>query len=329
MNKKLTTIAIISTLAAIIGMIVAVSFGAKIIPLNTVFDSFFNFDETSIDMQLVRNMRFPRALATFMVGGLLAICGAMMQGVTRNPIAEPTLMGISQGATFAVALSTSSLTFFGQLGLTNSISALIGAFISGSLVIAFSMKNARNMNISRLLLAGTALSTLFLSLSTITALLSGQSQQLAFWISGGFRSTTWETLKILMPIGIVCTIYTFVLAPKINIVNLGEDICIGLGEDPVKIRFKTLLLIIPICAICVSTAGNVAFVGLIVPYIVRKILGQDYRYIIPISFLVGASLLVWADVFARLINQPYETPIGLFTSIIGVPLFLYMIRKEN
>lgn len=327
MRKKLSILILITTLIAIIGAMIAISCGAKTIPLSVVIDSIFNFDSTNIDMQLVRNVRIPRVISTFIVGGLLALSGAMMQGVTRNPIAEPTLMGISQGATFFVALSGTNLSVIGLLG--NSISALIGALICGLLVIAFSMKNARNLNISRLLLAGTALSTLFLSLATITALLTGQSQQLAFWVSGGFRSADWNSVKVLVIVGGLCTAYAFTLAPKINIVNLGEDICIGLGENPTSIRFKTLLLVIPICAVCVAVAGNIAFVGLIVPYIVRKIVGQDYRLILPVSFLLGATLLACADILARLANQPYETPIGLFTSLIGVPLFIYMIRKES
>ena len=134
---------------------------------------------------------------------------------------------------------------------------------------------------------------------------------------------------LLLIVGGMTTIIALFLAPKINIVNLGEDVCIGLGENPVKIRMITLLLIIPMCAVCVAVAGNIAFVGLIVPHIIRKLLGTDYRVIMPVSFLGGAMLVIWADVLARLVNQPYETPIGLFTSLVGVPLFIWMVRKES
>ena len=130
-------------------------------------------------------------------------------------------------------------------------------------------------------------------------------------------------------VGVVCTALAFLLAPRINIVNLGEDVAIGLGENPMKVRIYTLLVIIPLSAVSVAVAGNIAFVGLIVPHIVRRVVGQDYRYIIPLSFLVGSTLLIWSDVAARLVNQPYETPIGLFTSLIGVPFFLWMVRKER
>lgn len=326
MNRKTFFLVSICSIIAAIGLVVAICAGAKSIPLETVWNSIFHYEDI-LDMQLVRDVRIPRVIATAFVGGLLGITGAMMQGVTRNPVAEPSLMGITQGATFAIALVGANQTLYGLFG--NTAAAFIGAMVSGLLVLGFSVKSARNMNISRLLLAGTALSTFFISMATIVALLTNKSQNLAFWISGGFRAVTWESVKLVVIVGGITVLIALLLAPKINIVNLGEDVCIGLGENPTKIRMYTLLLIIPMCAVCVAVAGNIAFVGLIIPYIVRKFLGQDYRVIMPVSFLCGATLVIWADVLARLVNQPYETPIGLFTSLVGVPLFIWMVRKEN
>ncbi len=327
MNKKITYFVIAVFFLITLGMLIAVTSGAKSLPFSIVLDSIFNFNENNISMQIVRDMRLPRTISTLIVGGLLGMTGAMMQGVTRNPIAEPSLMGITQGATLAIAIAGASTTLYGTLGTT--FSAFIGALVSGLLVLAFSMKNARNLNISRLLLAGTALSTFFISLATVVALLTNKTQSLAFWVAGGFRAVTWSNVQILFIIGVVTVTLAMLLSPKINIVNLGEDVCIGLGGNPTKIRMYTLLLIIPMCAICVAVAGNIAFVGLIIPYIIRKFFGQDYRVVMPLSFLLGATLVVWSDILARLINQPYEVPIGLFTSLIGVPLFIYMIRKES
>ena len=291
MNKKTFILVLVCSVVAIIGLIVAICAGAKSIPLQTVWDSIFHYEEV-LDMQLVRDVRLPRAISTAFVGGLLGITGAMMQGVTRNPVAEPSLMGITQGATFAIALLGMSSSLYGLLG--NTFAAFIGAMISGLLVLGFSMKSARNMNMSRLLLAGTALSTFFISMATVLALLTNKSQSLAFWITGGFRAVTWNSVMLLLVVGGITTIMALFLAPKINIVNLGEDVCIGLGENPVKIRMFTLLLIIPMCAVCVAVAGNIAFVGLIVPHILRKLLGVDYRVIMPVSFLFGSTLVIWA-----------------------------------
>lgn len=326
MNKKSVVFAAVLSVTALIGLVLAVSVGAKTIPLKTVFDSIFHYEEV-LDMQLVRDGRLPRAICTALVGGFLGITGAMMQGVTRNPIAEPSIMGISQGATLAVAILSASQTLYGLLG--NSLAALLGAFISGMFVLLFSMQNAANMNISRLVLAGTALSTFFISLASMIAILTNKSQNLAFWVTGGFRTANWNSVWLALIVGGTCCILALTLSKRINVVNLGEDVAIGLGENPVRVRTYTLLLIIPICAVCVSIAGNIAFVGLIVPHIVRKLIGSDYRYILPLSFLLGADLLIWADIAARMVNQPYETPIGLFTSILGVPFFLYLVRKER
>ena len=326
MNKKVTLLVTLCSLFAIIGLIVAICAGAKSIPLQTVIDSIFHYEDM-LDMQLVRDVRIPRAICTAFIGGLLGITGAMMQGVTRNPIAEPSLMGITQGATFAIALMGASSGLLGLFGYM--FAAFIGALVSGTLVLLFSMKSARHMNMSKLLLAGTALSTFFISMSTVIALLTNKSQNLAFWLAGGFRATTWASVQLVLIVGVLTTILALFLAPKINVVNLGEDVCIGLGENPNKIRMQTLLLIIPMCAVCVAVAGNIAFVGLIVPHIIRRWVGQDYRVIMPLSFLFGSTLVIWADVLARLVNQPYETPIGLFTSLVGVPLFIWMVRKEG
>lgn len=327
MNKKYVWLTVGCSILAILGLVFAICAGVKSISIQTVVDSILHFDENNIDMQVIRNSRLPRAISTAIIGGFLGVSGALMQGVTRNSLAEPSLMGISQGATLAVACLFISPTVYGILG--NTVAAFIGAAISGLLVLVFSMRNARNVNMTRLLLAGTALSTFFLSLASIVALVNNRSQSLAFWVSGGFRSVTWSSVGMALVIGVIFVPISIILSKRINIVSLGEDVAIGLGEDPQKVRILTILTLIPMSAVSVAVAGNIAFVGLIVPHIVRKIVGIDYRMIVPFSFLFGAVLLIWSDILARLANAPYETPIGLFTSFIGVPLFLIMIRKER
>ncbi|MDU7028873.1 FecCD family ABC transporter permease [Robinsoniella peoriensis] len=330
MNRKLTGAWFFSILLVAAGLMAAACAGAKNIPAETVLNSLFAAgkpEELPLDMQLVRNIRLPRALASAIIGGLLGMGGAMMQGVTRNPIAEPSIMGITQGAALAVAIVSVNTSLYGLLG--NFAAAMLGAFISGILVLLFSLKSASNMNISRLILAGTALGTFFLSLASVIALLGNRSQELAFWVSGGFRTASWDQMNILLIVSIPCLISALIISSKINIVSLGDDVCTGLGVNPVKIRILTMILLIPMCAVSVAIAGNIAFVGLIVPHVVRKMSGNDYRKLIPLSFLFGSALLIWADIAARMVQPPYETPIGLFTALIGVPVFLLMIRKES
>jgi len=152
---------------------------------------------------------------------------------------------------------------------------------------------------------------------------------IGFWVSGGFRNASWADFKLIFVVGVIGLIIAIFLSPKINILNLGDDVAIGLGENPEKIRFITLMVMIPMCAAAVTVGKNIAFVGLIIPQIVRKLLGEDYRRNIPCSFLLGAVLLTFADVAARMIFNPYETPIGVFTALIGIPFFISVARKER
>ncbi|MGN1028999.1 MAG: iron chelate uptake ABC transporter family permease subunit, partial [Bacilli bacterium] len=209
------------------------------------------------------------------------------------------------------------------------IASFIGALITGIIVLGFISKKANNNSIAKILLAGTAMSTFFISLTTIIGLLSNQSQMIGFWVSGGFRNASWADFKLVFFVGIIGLIIAILLSPKINILNLGDDVAIGLGEKPEKIRFTTLMVMIPMCAAAVAVGKNIAFVGLIVPQIVRKILGEDYRRNIPCSFLLGAVLLTYADIAARMLFDPYETPIGVFTALIGIPFFIAVARKER
>lgn len=326
-NKRHTVIfTIISMLLLVIGLVLAVRLGSVHISFSDIWDSIFNYSKT-LELMLVRDVRIPRALSVLFTGGILGVTGAMIQGVTRNPIAEPSILGVSQGATLVIAI-------FYALGITIStrnvmIASFIGALITGLIVLAFISKKENNNSIAKILLAGTALSTFFISLTTIVGLLSNQSQMIGFWVSGGFRNAGWADFKLVFFVGVIGLIIAILLSSKINILNLGDDVAIGLGENPEKIRFATLMVMIPMCASAVAVGKNIAFVGLIVPQIVRKILGEDYRKNIPCSFLVGAVLLTYADIAARMLLDPYETPIGVFTALIGIPFFISLVRKER
>lgn len=325
-NKRTLIFSISGLLLLIGGLILAVRLGSVSIAFKDIWDSIFNYSET-LELMLVRDVRIPRALAVLFTGGILGVTGSMIQGVTRNPIAEPSILGVSQGATLVIAI-------FYAMGIavttTNvMIAALIGALFTGLVVLAFISKKANNQSITKILLAGTAMSTFFISLTTIIGLLSNQSQMIGFWVSGGFRNASWADFRLVFIVGTIGLIIAFLLSPKINLLNLGDDVAIGLGENPEKIRLVTLLVMIPMCAAAVAVGKNIAFVGLIVPQIVRKLLGEDYRKNIPCSFLLGAVLLTYADIAARMMFDPYEMPIGIFTALIGIPFFISIARKER
>lgn len=325
-NKNTLTFIVCSIFALLMGLFLAISLGVTHIGMSEIWNSIFNYSET-IELMLIRDVRIPRALSVLLTGGILGVTGAMIQGVTRNPIAEPSLLGVSQGATLVVSIFYAIGT---SINTTNvMIASLIGAIFSGIIVIGFTSRKAKNSSITKILLAGTAMSTFFISLTTIVGLLSNRSQFIAFWVSGGFRNATWSDFKLVAVFGIAGLIIAMLLSKKINILSLGDDVAIGLGENPQRIRIITFLVMIPMCAAAVAVGKNIGFVGLIVPHIVRKIFGQDYRKNIPFSFLLGAVLLIYSDIAARMVYTPYETPIGIFTALIGVPFFIVVARKER
>lgn len=309
----------------IIGIYLAITLGTPNIKLIDVYNSIFNYTET-LEFMTIRDVRIPRVLSVLFTGGILGVSGAMIQGVTRNPIAEPSLLGLSQGATLVIAI-------FYAIGITINttnvmIASLIGAIFSGIIVVGFLLRSKDN-SITKILLAGTSISTFFISLTTIIGLLSNQSQFIAFWVSGGFRNATWSDFKLVMIFGIIGLFLAMLMSKKINILSLGDDVAISLGENPERIKLLTFIIIIPLSAAAVAVGKNIVFVGLIMPQIVRKLFGEDYTKNIPLSFLLGTVLLTYSDIAARLIYSPYEMPIGIFTALIGVPFFINAARKER
>ncbi|AIY80800.1 iron ABC transporter permease [Clostridium botulinum] len=322
---------VIGIMLLIFGIVMSVSLGAKDIDFLTIIKSLVT-DSNDVNTKIVRDVRIPRAIAASLVGGFLAVAGAIMQGITRNPIAEPSVMGITQGATFMIAVTFVLQRIYpnlvvGSFGIM--IFAFIGASISGLLVYFISSKSARKVDTVKLALAGTALGTLLISLAMGIAMYFNLSQQLSFWISGGLVSAKWEGVKLLSIVGGSALIGAMIMAPKITILSLGEEVAIGLGQKTNAVRFISIIIVILLTGSSVSVAGNIVFVGLIVPQIAKAIVGADYKYIIPSSMILGSVLLVYSDILARMINPPYETPIGSLTALLGVPMFIYLVRKDK
>ncbi len=325
-NKILisSSIIFIALILFIVGVALSISLGAKDIDLYTVFSSILQHND-EIDSLIVHHVRMPRAIAAGLVGAFLAVSGAMMQGITRNPIADPSIIGVTQGAILAMAISYALQINVGSAGLM--VLAFIGAGISGMLVYFISSRSKRGGDTVKLTLAGVALGTLFISIATTISLYFNLAQQLNFWVAGGLTSATWTGVKLLSIVGIVGITAALILSPKITLLSLGEDVAVGLGERVEVVRIIGVVTVILLSGSAVAVAGNIAFVGLIVPQIIRSVIGPDYRYIIPCSLVTGATLLVYSDIVARMINQPYETPLGSITAIIGVPIFIYLVRK--
>ena len=330
-KKRTYLLIIIGIIILFIGILLSVSLGAKNISFLTIIESLFT-KENNVDFQIIKDIRIPRAIAAALVGGFLSVAGSIMQGITRNPIAEPSVMGITQGATFAIAIAfviqkVMPNAVIGSFGLMTF--AFFGASISGILVYILSSRTRKKVDPVKLALAGTALGTLLISLALGIAMYFNLSQELSFWISGGLVSSTWQGVKLLLIVGGIGLILAMVMAPKITILSLGEEVAIGLGEKTNLVRFICIIIVILLTEASVSVAGNIVFVGLIIPQIVKAIVGADYKSIIPASLILGAALLVYGDIIARMINPPYETPIGSLTALLGVPVFIYLVRKDG
>ncbi|MHC1747002.1 MAG: FecCD family ABC transporter permease [Cellulosilyticaceae bacterium] len=325
------TLACIGLVLLGIGLVLSLSIGAKSISFQEIKES-LAIGEQSMNYNIIRDVRLPRALAATLVGGFLAVSGAIMQGITRNPIAEPSVMGITQGATFTVAVAFVIQRINPAFTLSSTklmLFAFIGAGISGILVYIVSSRRRGKIDTVKLALAGTALGTLLISLATGLTMATNLSQQLGFWLSGGFAGVSWEGVKLLLFVGSIGVGTAFFMAPKITILSLGEEVAIGLGQKTNLVRFACIIIVIGLTGASVAVGGNIIFVGLVIPQIVKKIVGSDYKHMMPSTFIFGSVLLVYGDILARTINAPYETPIGALTAVLGVPIFIYLIRKGD
>jgi iron complex transport system permease protein len=234
-------------------------------------------------------------------------------------------MGVNQGAILAVAIYMSALAVPAAIGKV--FFAFIGASVSASLVFLLSGKRA-GLDITRLLLAGTALGMLFSAVASMIALLTNNSKNLSFWIAGGLTGANWQSVRILLVAALVL-VWVVLISPKITILSLGDEVSIGLGEHPNRIRLASLICVVLLSGTAASIGGNIGFVCLIVPHIARILTGTDYRRLIPVSMLGGAVLLLYSDAAARVLTSPFEIPVGSITSLIGVPAFIYLVRKER
>lgn len=310
----------------IVGVYLGICLGNTQISLSELVDSIWN-QTNELDQILTRDVRIPRVLSALFTGGILGTTGAMVQGITRNPIAEPSLLGVSQGATLVIAIFYAANIAINTQNIL--LASLIGTSFSAALVIFFLCKEVKGKAVSKLLLAGISMSTFFISLTTTIGILSNKSQFIAFWISGSFRNVTWTDFKLVAVVGTFGLLFSLLLAQKINILSLGDEAAAGLGINPGKTRLLAFLILIPMCAAAVAVGKNIGFVGVIIPQINRRLVGENYAKNIPLSFLLGAVLMVYSDMGARLVYAPYEMPVGIVTALIGVPFFIAAARKES
>jgi len=272
-------------------------------------------------------MRVPRAISGALIGAALAVAGAMMQGMTRNPLADSGLMGLSAGAGLFLAVSLiflKGMSYSGIIGMT----FLGAAFGAGSVHLISILVPGGNESM-KLVLAGATVSTLFSAISQAIAIYTNASQSIMFWTMGNASGVTWSQLRIGGPVIAASIVAGIGLSKRISILNMGEEAARGLGVNTGQTRRLGTILVVLLSGTSFALCGSITFVGMMIPHFVRFLVGPDYRLIIPVSALQGAVLVVVADVFSKTINAPAEIPLGAVIGVIGVPIFLYYASKER
>ena len=314
------------TIVCLIGSIfLAVAFGAKDIHLQTVWTAVFDYNPKLTQHQIIYELRLPRVIGAAIVGAAFAVAGAVMQGVTRNPLADAGVLGINAGAMFVVVLS---FAFFPHMPYSYlMIVSFIGAVLSTVLIFIIGSATSGGLTPMRLTIAGAVMAALLHSLSSGVAIYYDLSQDLAFWYAGGVAGVKWEHLKFLVPIILITIVFATILGRSISLISMGDDVATNLGVKTNRTRILGMIIVVILAGVSVSAVGSIGFVGLVIPHIARKLVGVNYRLIIPMSAFLGAMLLVVADLGARTVNPPKELAIGIMVALVGVPFFLYIARK--
>lgn len=277
----------------------------------------------SIAQQLLVSLRLPRVLVAMLVGASLAVAGALMQAITRNPLASPSLFGINAGAAcMLIVVSSGWLPFLNGLPLL--LSTAIGALISALLVLALGGALQGRLHPVRVLLAGIAVTAALTALTRTLLILDEEAQAVVDWLTGSLADIGWDHWQHLWPFAGAALLLSLLLSQGLNLLALGDEVAIGLGVNPLRTRLAAGGLVIVLAASAVAVAGPVAFVGLLVPHVMRALVGRDHRVLIPATALGGAALMLWADALSRALAFPAETPVGVVTALIGAPCFLYL-----
>lgn len=337
MKKKLIIYLFISLIALFVFSIGALYIGVYQFRENSIYlilKSFFveNLEISNSDKYVFLDIRLARIFMAILVGSSLAVSGTIMQGIFKNPLATPDLIGITSGATLMAAITIVLGSYFYQffpMYVQNSLlsfAAFIGALITTILVYRISIVSGRT-NVTIMLLSGVALSSLGFAIVGIMIYLSKEDQlrDLTFWTLGSLSAASWNKNLILTFVIIVSFFFLMNKGKALNAMMLGEKEAEHLGVNVERIKKQIVLLTALMVGICVAFSGTIGFVGLIVPYILRLIFKSNYQFILPLSAVVGAILLLFADTLSRVIVAPTEVPIGVLTAFLGAPIFIAIL----
>ncbi|OKH16546.1 iron ABC transporter permease [Fischerella major NIES-592] len=310
----------------LICLVYSVTLGAADIPLDKILASFIAFDG-SYEHLVIQTVRLPRVLIAILVGSALAVSGALMQGLTRNPLADPGILGIESGAALAVV---ATIFIFGSSSLSVlTIVAFLGAGVTATLVYFLGSLGRVGATPLNLTVAGAALTALISSLTTAVLIVSQRTlEEIRFWLAGSLAGRDINILLQALPFVMVGLVVAFALGRQITTMSLGEDVAKGLGQKTAWVKIVTAISVVLLAGSSAALAGPIGFIGLVVPHMVKFYIKADYRWILPYSAVLGAILLLIADIAARLLLKPQELPVGVMTALIGAPFFVYLAKSK-
>ncbi|WP_435992380.1 FecCD family ABC transporter permease [Rossellomorea sp. LjRoot5] len=313
-----------AALLFIAAFLISVIYGAAETTVRDVFHA-LTFSAEGDKINILQEIRFPREVAAIVVGAALAVSGAIMQGMTRNPLADPGLLGLTAGANASLAVALAfipSISYFGIM-----IACFIGSAAGAIMVFGISSLKRGGFSPFRIVLAGAAVSAFLFAIAEGIGLFFKLSKDVSMWTAGGLIGTTWTQLQVIVPFIVIGILVALFFSRQLTILSLNEEVAVGLGQRTAFVKSILFIVIILLAGAAVALVGNMVFIGLMIPHMVRAVVGTDYRFIIPISSLFGASFMLLADTLGRTINAPYETPVAAIVAMMGLPFFLFIVHK--
>ncbi|MEU5810590.1 iron chelate uptake ABC transporter family permease subunit [Streptomyces sp. NPDC047718] len=305
--------------------VASIAVGAKQMPLDEVWHGLFHYAGTPSDV-VVRDLRIPRTLLGLMVGVGLGLSGAVMQALTRNPLAEPGILGVNAGAAAAVV---SAISFLGASSLTAFVWwALLGAAVVS--VVVYVLGGSRSATPVRLALAGMAASAALTGYINAVQLMDSKAlDKLRFWTVGSLASANMDTVRQVAPFLLVGAVLALALGRPLNAMAMGDDTARALGAHLTRTRIAAMAAITLLCGAATAACGPVVFIGLMIPHLARIITGPDMRWVLAYSAVLSPVLLLGADVIGRVVTRPAELQVGIVTALVGGPVFIYLVRRKR
>lgn len=325
-NKLILAVGSLAILITL--LMLSLMIGSSWISLPTVIDYVFHYSTTVKEHIILHILRMPRAIAVILIGANLSIAGCIMQALTRNPLASPSIFGINAGASFMIVLCTIVLPAVNGWILAGA--GFAGGLLTVVIVLIMSVAIRGGKVEVRMALIGVVIQALLSSFTQGLLIFNEESaSKILFWLAGSAAGVKWDELRLLAIVSIIGLIMAIGLSRSLSLISLGEDIARGLGQKIWTVRIVGSVIVILLAGISVSVVGPIGFVGLIVPHITRYLIGTDYRFLIPFAGVFGAILLTLAYIGSRFVHFPAETPVGIITALIGAPYFVYLARRQS